>query len=118
MVRAYRNVYGKQWFSPYKCSGKVITSPALQSISSIVSTSDGLKLSWKPQTGCTGYRIYRKEGNGAYKLLKDVMGGTSSSYLDKNTKKGITYTYYVQAFSNEFYGKVFSKYTRYTVTRK
>ena len=118
MVRAYRNVYGKQWFSPYKCSGKLVTSPALQSISSIVSTSGGLKISWKPQKGCTGYRIYRREGNGSYKLLKDVMGTNSSSYLDKNTRKGVTYTYYVQAFSKEFYGKVFSKCTRYTVTRK
>lgn len=118
MVRAYRNVYGKQWFSPYKCSGKVVTSPALQSISSIMSTSSGLKLSWTPQKGCTGYRIYRKEGNGSYKLLKDVMGADSSSYLDKNTKRGVTYTYYVQAFCKEFYGKAFSKYTRYTVTRK
>lgn len=118
MVRAYRTIKGKEWYSPYKCSGKVVTAPALQKLSSVKAEKEGIKLTWKPQKKCSGYRIYRIDQKGVKKRLTDIKKGSASSYTDKTAKKGQKYTYYVQAFAKEFYGTVYSKYEKRSAVRK
>jgi C1A family cysteine protease len=118
MVKAYRLVYGKEWYSSYQCSGKVITAPASQKINSVVSKSNGLQLSWTAQNSCTGYQVYRKTANGSYKKIADLTGGTTSGYLDQTAVKGVTYTYYVRAYVKEFYGYAYSRYSTYTAVKK
>ena len=46
MVRAYRSIEGKKWYSPYHCSGKIVTSPAVQKLSAVSSVKDGIRLTW------------------------------------------------------------------------
>lgn len=118
MVRAYRSIEGKKWYSPYHCSGKIVTSPAVQKLSSAASVKEGIRLTWKPQEKCSGYRIYRVDKNGAKKRITDIKNAKASVYVDKTAKKGQKYTYYVQAFAKEFYGTVYSKYKKISVVRK
>ena len=118
MVRAYRTIEGKKWYSPYHCSGKVVTSPAVQKLSSAASVKEGIRLTWKPQEKCSGYRIYRIDKNGVKKRITDIKNGKASVYVDKTAKKGQKYTYYVQAFAKEFYGTVYSKYKKISAVRK
>lgn len=118
MVRAYRTIEGKKWYSPYHCSGKIVTSPSVQKLSSVSSVKDGIRLTWKPQEKCSGYRIYRIDKNGTKKRITDIKNGKSLSYIDRTAKKGQKYTYYVQAFAKEFYGTVYSKYEKRSIVRK
>lgn len=118
MVRAYRSIEGKKWYSPYHCSGKIVTSPAVQKLSVVSSVKDGIRLTWKPQEKCSGYRIYRIDKNGTKKRITDIKNGKSSFYIDKTAKKGQKYTYYIQAFAKEFYGTVYSKYEKRSIVRK
>ena len=118
MVRAYRSIEGKKWYSPYHCSGKIVTSPAVQKLSAVSSVKDGIRLTWKPQEKCSGYRIYRIDKNGTKKRITDIKNGKSSFYIDRTAKKGQKYTYYIQAFAKEFYGTVYSKYEKRSIVRK
>ena len=43
----------------------------------------------------------RKTGNGAWKQIANVKGGTKISYLDKTAKKGVTYKYTVKAYNTK-----------------
>lgn len=71
------------------------------------SSKSGVTSKWEVVNGASGYYVYRKEGNGSYKKLTTVKGGTKYSYLDKSAKKGRTYTYKVKAY----YGKTTSAYS-------
>ncbi|MBE6799956.1 MAG: hypothetical protein E7529_01980 [Ruminococcaceae bacterium] len=71
------------------------------------SSKKGVTAKWEVVNGASGYYVYRKEGNGSYKKLATVKGGTKYSYLDKSAKKGKTYTYKVKAY----YSKTTSAYS-------
>ncbi len=88
----------------YKRLAKVTTEGA-------TNTSDGVKVSWKPVSKCTGYYVYRKTENGSYKKIATVKGATKSYYTDKTAKSGTKYTYKVVAYS----GSYTSYYTEATV---
>lgn len=68
--------------------GKVIkAAPALQKVSSVKKEKNGIRIRWKAQKNCDGYRIYRKKKGEKYKLLATISKGTSASYLDKKAQK-------------------------------
>lgn len=67
----------------------------------------GVTAKWETVKGASGYYVYRKEGDGKYKKLTTVKGGTKNSYVDKSAKKGKTYTYRVKAY----YSKTTSAYS-------
>ncbi|WP_173112324.1 polysaccharide lyase family 8 super-sandwich domain-containing protein [Paenibacillus qinlingensis] len=61
-------------------------------------TGSGLKLSWTPVTGATGYRIYRSlSANTGFKLAAEVPSG--SSYTDSGLVAKTTYYYKMVALS-------------------
>ena len=71
-------------------------------IKSVTNTEIGVKISWKPVSKCTGYKVYRKTGNGSYKLHATGTGAEKSYYIDKRAKSGTKYTYKVVAFSGDY----------------
>lgn len=71
-------------------------------IESATNTEDGIKISWDPVSKCTGYKVYRKTGNGSYKLHATGTGAEKSYYIDKRVKSGTKYTYKVVAFSGDY----------------
>ncbi|MCR5704184.1 MAG: Ig-like domain-containing protein [Eubacterium sp.] len=56
-----------------------------------------VKLQWAKTANLTGYKIYRKSGNGKYQCIASL-AGTAYSYKDQTLRTGVTYTYKVKAF--------------------
>ena len=108
MVRGIRNTDSGVYEGPYKVSGAVVTSAPKQQVS-LVRKSNGVQIKWKKQKQGNGYRIYRKTGNGKYKVLATVSDPNRMSFTDKSAIKGVTYTYQVQTIVKEFYGICYSK---------
>ena len=79
----------------YKRLSKVTTESA-------TNTADGVKITWKPVSKCSGYRVYRKTENGSYKRIATVKGSTKSYYTDKTAKSGTKYVYKVVAYSGSY----------------
>lgn len=65
-----------------------------------VSSKEGITTTWEPVDGAQGYNVYRKTANSGWILLGKVNNTRSTAYLDKSTKKGVTYTYTVRAYGN------------------
>lgn len=79
----------------YKRLSKVTTESA-------TNTESGVKITWKPVSKCSGYRVYRKTENGSYKRIATVKGSTKSYYTDKTAKSGTKYIYKVVAYSGSY----------------
>ncbi len=79
---------------------------------SATNTADGVKITWKPVSKCSGYKVYRKTEDGAYKRIATVKGAKKSYYTDKKAKSGTKYTYKVVAYSGSYlsYFKEVSRY--------
>ncbi len=89
----------------YKRISKVTTESA-------TNTSSGVKITWKPVSKCTGYRVYRKTENGSWKRIATVKGATKSYYTDKTAKSGTKYYYMVRAYSGS-YVSYYTEVSRY-----
>ncbi len=89
----------------YKRLSKVATESA-------TNTADGVKVTWKPVSKCSGYRVYRKAESGSYKRIATVKGSTKSYYTDKTAKSGTKYTYKVVAYSGS-YVSYYTEVSRY-----
>ncbi|MDY4694186.1 MAG: C1 family peptidase [Blautia sp.] len=117
-VRAYQKAGDKTYSSKYVPGDVVKAAPARQRVASIKTGPAGIRISWKPQKNCDGYRVYRKTKNGSYKILKIFSKGTYETYLDKTAKKGVLYYYAVRAYVKGTDGVVLSKYTESSVVKR
>ncbi len=89
------NSAGTAYTSGYLSAGKTIRFIQAPSISSLTSTSKGVKISWKKVTGAEKYRIYYK-----YKdTWKKIADSTGTSYTWTGAKSGTTYTFYIRCVS-------------------
>ena len=79
---------------------------------SATNTANGVKITWKPISKCSGYRVYRKTENGSYKRIATVKGSTKSYYTDKTAKSGTKYIYKVVAYSGS-YTSCYTEVSRY-----
>lgn len=114
-VRAYRDIPENTYLGPYTVSGTVVASAQAQT-TKLSRTENGVRIIWTKQRNADGYRIYRKQGNGSYRLLTEIADPVRSSFVDRSVKSGVKYTYYVTTKVKEFYGAVFSKWTAAAVT--
>lgn len=89
----------------YKRLSKVTTESA-------TNNENGVKITWKPVSKCTGYKVYRKTENGSYKRIATVKGATKSYYTDKKAKSGTKYIYKVVAYSGS-YTSYYTEVSRY-----
>ncbi len=70
-----------------------IDSPA-PVIQKAVNTKEGIRVTWKVQTGTAGYEVYRQKGNTWKKMA--TAGSKTSSWTDKTVVQGKTYVYMVK----------------------
>ncbi len=82
-------------YDPLGMRGRVIL--ATPTLGSATKVSSGATVSWSAVTGATGYRLYRWNGS-AWKTVKTVLGATTVSYTDTNSKAVAGAKYTVQAF--------------------
>lgn len=61
-------------------------------------SSNVLRIKWDSNPRATGYRIYRKEGNGSSSLYKILKGYNNTTFDDSAVKQGRTYTYQVRCY--------------------
>lgn len=74
-------------------------------------TNSKIEVKWTNVAGATGTVIYRKANNGSYKQIATINNSTTASFIDKNIKKGTTYTYQIRQFVNADNRQIFSNYT-------
>jgi fibronectin type 3 domain-containing protein len=106
MVRAYRLVDGDKILGVKDEEGcTVTTKPAEPKGITVSYTSNKMTIKWQKVSSSDGYRIYRKKaGSSEWKVLADVMGKKTVSYIDKKAKRGISYVYTVAALKNGVVG--------------
>ena len=107
-VRAWYKAGGKTYLSSYTTGEVIKAVPAKQTITSVKKESKGIRIRWKAQKNCDGYRIYRKLKGETYQSIKVISQGTAATYLDKTAKKGVSYYYAVRAYVKEPYGRSYS----------
>ena len=79
---------------------------------SAANTADGIKITWKPVSNCTGYKVYRKTENGSYTKIATLKGAKTSDYTDKKATSGVKYYYKVVAYSGS-YASSFTEVSRF-----
>lgn len=84
----------------YKCklTVKKLSTPKVKAVNNM----DSIKVSWNKIKGASGYELYKKTGDGGYKLLKTVTSGSTISYIDKSYVKGTDYGYKVIATKGDY----------------
>ena len=82
-------------YDPYGMRGRVtLAAPILGTATKVTS---GATITWNAVNGATGYRLYRWNGS-AWKTVKTVLGASTVSYTDTNSKAVAGAKYTVQAF--------------------
>lgn len=117
-VRACRKTSSYSYFGKYTAGEVIKAAPARQKVSSVSGSSTGIRIKWKTQKNCDGYRIYRKTKSGSWKAIKTISSGSTSAYLDKTASKGVLYYYAVRAYVREPNGNVYSKYTSSSAVKR
>lgn len=78
------------------------------------STTDAVRINWKPVYNACGYRVYRYE-NGKWKSIKTLGNGDVTTFKDNGLKAGTAYKYKVKAYIREngeaVWGKASSVFT-------
>ncbi|BBF44036.1 hypothetical protein lbkm_2724 [Lachnospiraceae bacterium KM106-2] len=75
-------------------------------------TTTSIKLSWKKQTGITGYEVYvYDKKKKKYKLLKRITGASKNSYTQKKLGKVTVYQYKVRSYKTVNKKKVYGSYS-------
>jgi len=84
---------------------------------SVKKTVKKATVKWNTISSASKYVVYRKKGNGKYKVLATV---TTTKYVDKKIKVGKTYSYKVVAVSNKgtAYSSVDSNVKKVTIIPK
>lgn len=91
--------YSGSYYGSYDSDGVAIKFLSTPKISSVVSTRNGVSIKYNTVAGSKGYYIYRKTAQGTWSLVGNVKNGTTSTFVDKTAKKGVTYLYTVRAYN-------------------
>lgn len=96
---------GERYTSYCDTTGKSIKYIAAPVLVSAKGTDDGISISWKASVGASKYRVFYKNANGQWARLADT---SDTSYLDKNVRSGVAYTYTVRCMNSS--GEYISSY--------
>lgn len=71
-------------------------------ITTLANGVQGVTIKWSQVEGATGYYVFRKTGNGAWKNLKTIQSGSTIQFGDTTAVSGTDYIYTVRAFYGSF----------------
>lgn len=83
--------YDSNYWSHYNTTGLKSVHIDTPALIGTTTAKSGIKISWKPVNGATGYAIYRKTASADWKLIDAT---TSISYIDTGGMKNKTIYYY------------------------
>lgn len=80
--------------------GSSLKTPKVPKLANLKS---GIRITWTRVPHATGYRVYRKTANGAWKKIAALKGNRNVTYIDKaiKNKNGVRYFYSIQAYNGE-----------------
>lgn len=117
-VRAFRVVNGQEVLSSYDSKGvSAAAIPATPKLKSAVMDGRNIVVKWNSVAGANGYRVYRKQGNGDWKIMKNLSGASNTTYTDTTAVYGKTYTYTVRAYTKSKNTNIWSLYDKKGVSR-
>ncbi|MCH5201625.1 MAG: fibronectin type III domain-containing protein [Oscillospiraceae bacterium] len=97
-VRSYRTVNNSNKYGLYNKQGvAAMAIPETPLVSASSLNYNKIKLNWGKCMGANGYKIYRKEENGKYEMIKKCTSKSVITYTD-TVECGVNYIYYVTAF--------------------
>lgn len=68
----------------------------------LTNQKNGLKLTWTPSQGASGYYVYRSIDSSAYSLVTTIKSQGTASWTDKTaTKNGLLYQYKLVAYTDK-----------------
>lgn len=97
-VKAFRNYNNEPIYGKYDNKGLSVTLKAYSvklNEAFADKESKTVTLLWNTVTGATGYKIYRKVGEGDWEEVGD---SARQMYVDTTCEEGVTYTYTIQAY--------------------
>ena len=69
-------------------------------------------LKWDKVNGAVGYQIWRSDSeNGTYSLVKSIVDGDMTAYINRGLNSGQTFFYKLRAYSEAEGKKTFSLYS-------
>ncbi len=86
-------------YSSYDKTGATLVRLEVPELTKATSSKEGVTVTINHVDGAKGYDIYRKTANSGWVRIARVNSTRSTGYLDKSTKKGVTYTYTIRAFN-------------------
>ena len=78
--------------------------------------NSGVRIDWDLVSGASGYIVYRREGNEAFKKVAGFTDGVTKSYVDKTAVNGKKYAYAVKAINGNVQSTYTSKEISYLVS--
>ena len=118
-VRAYTKSGSKTLWGKMSAvvSVKTTKAAAVAKVSGLKITTSGkskqLKLSWKSQSGVTGFQVYRSTSgkSGSYKKIASLKS-SQLSYVDTGLKNSTPYYYAVRAYKKTSNGNIFGEFAK------
>lgn len=111
-VKSYKTVSGTRYYSNYSSIITASTKCQTPVIKVTSSTKKTAKISWNKISGASGYKVYRATSkSGAYKLVKTVRSGSTTSYTNNELTSKKTYYYKVIAYKIVSGSNVYSSYS-------
>lgn len=101
---------GKDYYSN-TVSRTCVAKSTVPTLSVAQLSSGKVKLSWKKNVRADGYKIYRQENGGEWKLLKKFTNRETVSFTDTTAKSKNSYAYKIQTFrkvKDRWYYSVYS----------
>ncbi len=104
-VRAYygdlpigeASLNGSNDWGAYKSSAGCVYY-AVPHLGTPYNTDTGITVTWQKTSGAAGYTVFRKTESTAWKQIKRIHNGSTTSYLDTTAAEGVDYYYTVCAF--------------------
>ena len=110
-IRAYYTSATKTVYSEYTDTKTAKPVPSAPKLSSVKQNGLYVNVTWKAVTGATGYKIYRKEEDGSWKLINTRQATAKKKYTDTDVEVGKTYSYRVRAYVTVDKTKEYSSYS-------
>lgn len=103
---------GIKIFGAYSDEVKVAVAPTSPVLTVSSDKAGCANLKWDKVNGAAGYQIWRSDSeNGTYSLVKSIVDGDTTAYINRGLNSGQTLYYKLRAYSETEGKKTFSEYS-------